>query len=303
MPRYLPVSLSCDLIVSTRKVLAAYSGHCMTVRRSSDDAEMNVGFDSNMVVDIASVLSWSGSDSVYVKTWYDQSGTGTVCQQLTAANQPILINAGTPYYHMARPTVWFDYLLAHWMDVVDLSATQDFTMCCLANWGDDVRYYDQQHIIQKGSGVAGTARCRLVVRYNPNAELATFDRYFGPGTQVAYYGVPTDAMAHCGNASGCELYENTRNIASTANSVSATDTSGHAAIGCNLGTDGLPANALNHWSGPITEIISSPVNQEADIPTIQTDQLSWLAGDNGDSGGGGPVLHPLSSQALHRLGA
>lgn len=64
------------------------------VRRSSDSAEMDVGFSGD-ALDSASMLAWSGSDSVYVTTVYDQTGNAEHLVQATAANQPRIVNAGT----------------------------------------------------------------------------------------------------------------------------------------------------------------------------------------------------------------
>lgn len=92
---------------STRLLSTAYTGNCMIVRRSSDSAELTVGFVSGMI-DLASIESWAGADTVYVKTWFDQSGTGNDITQATGASQPVLYNAGALETINAKPAIYFD---------------------------------------------------------------------------------------------------------------------------------------------------------------------------------------------------
>lgn len=81
-------------LYSLRKQLTSYSGSAIRVRRSSDSTEQDIGFTAGNLLDTASLLSFAGSGSAYVKTWYDQSGGGKNLSQTTAANQPRIVNAG-----------------------------------------------------------------------------------------------------------------------------------------------------------------------------------------------------------------
>lgn len=72
-----------------RKLRAAYGGSAVRVRRVSDDAEQDIGFDGENL-DWASAISFKGGSSLTVKTWYDQSGNGYNATQSTNANQPSL---------------------------------------------------------------------------------------------------------------------------------------------------------------------------------------------------------------------
>jgi hypothetical protein len=89
---------------SLRLINSSYTGKCIRARRSSDNAEQDIAFDTNGDLSTSSKIedgstsfsSWYGSDSVYVKTWYDQSVTNTYnAGQSTAGNQPRIVNAGT----------------------------------------------------------------------------------------------------------------------------------------------------------------------------------------------------------------
>lgn len=92
---------------SVRKLRTAYSGASMRVRRSSDNAEMDVSFASDEM-DTASMLTWSGSDSVFVTTWYDQSGNALDAVMATAGSQPMIANAGVLEVQNTKPAPRFD---------------------------------------------------------------------------------------------------------------------------------------------------------------------------------------------------
>jgi len=78
---------------SLRKLRLAYAGSCIRVRRSSDNAEQDIGFVAN-VLDTASLLTFTGANNGFVTTWYDQSGSGLNLTQTTAAKQPQIVSSG-----------------------------------------------------------------------------------------------------------------------------------------------------------------------------------------------------------------
>ena len=80
---------------SLRKLDNNYVGSAIRVRRSSDNTELNIGFDGNGDLDTSTLTTFVGANSAFVTTWYDQSGLGRNLSQATAANQPRIVNAGT----------------------------------------------------------------------------------------------------------------------------------------------------------------------------------------------------------------
>lgn len=78
---------------SLRKLLTAYAGSSMRVRRSSDNTEQDIGFSAGLL-DTAALLTFAGAGSAFVKTWYDQSGGAHDLSQSTTANQPRIVNSG-----------------------------------------------------------------------------------------------------------------------------------------------------------------------------------------------------------------
>ena len=79
---------------SIRKLRTAYTGNCLRVRRSSDNAESDFGFVGSDL-DTASLVSFVGANDGFVTTWYDQSGNANNLVQTTAARQPQIVSAGS----------------------------------------------------------------------------------------------------------------------------------------------------------------------------------------------------------------
>jgi hypothetical protein len=99
---------------SLRKLRNSYNGACIRVRRSSDNAEQDIGFVNNQL-DTASLLSFVGSGSGFVKTWYDQSSLGgSNAFQNTNGSQPRIVNNGVITTSSGKPSInffgsqWFD---------------------------------------------------------------------------------------------------------------------------------------------------------------------------------------------------
>lgn len=90
---FLDVYPSSTLAVSLRKLNSSYSGNCIRVRRSNDNAEQDIGFVNN-AIDTASLKTFVSSANGFVTKWYDQSGNGNDLSQATAANQPQLVASG-----------------------------------------------------------------------------------------------------------------------------------------------------------------------------------------------------------------
>ena len=91
--------------------VSGYSGPCMRVRRSSDNVEADVGFDTNGVIgltsgisntsdgqsytDFADFIDHTGTPSTgFCRTWYDQSGNSNDGQESTASSQAKIYDSG-----------------------------------------------------------------------------------------------------------------------------------------------------------------------------------------------------------------
>lgn len=81
---------------SVRKLRTAYTGACMRVRRSSDNAEQDIGFSGNDL-DTAALLSFVGAGNGFITKVYNQGSGGSVndFQQTNAGSQPLIISSGS----------------------------------------------------------------------------------------------------------------------------------------------------------------------------------------------------------------
>ena len=92
---------------SLRKLRSAYTGNCIEVRRSSDNALQNIGFVNNRL-DTASLLSFVGAGDGFVRTWYDQSGNGLNYSNTNVdTTQPRIVNSGVLETDLGKPIIRF----------------------------------------------------------------------------------------------------------------------------------------------------------------------------------------------------
>ena len=93
---------------SLRLLRTAYTGNCIEVRRSNDNTTSNIGFSGNYL-DTAALKTFCGSNSCFVRTWYDQSTNArNVIQTADNTRQPRIVNAGTIERRNGQCTVFFD---------------------------------------------------------------------------------------------------------------------------------------------------------------------------------------------------
>ncbi len=101
------VELAYKAVYSTRKAVPDYTGPCMRVRRSSDNAQLDIGYVGDDL-DTATLLSFAGVGSAFLTIWYEESGMSIPLAQATAANQPIIVLNGVLQTLNGKPAVNFD---------------------------------------------------------------------------------------------------------------------------------------------------------------------------------------------------
>lgn len=84
---------SSSVAFSLRQLKKNYSGPVLKIRRDSDSATQDVGFVDG-VLDTAAALSFVGSGTGFVATWYDQGDSGLNATNATTNEQPTIINSG-----------------------------------------------------------------------------------------------------------------------------------------------------------------------------------------------------------------
>jgi len=103
-PLLLDIFPNASVAYSLRKLRTNYNGACIRVRRSSDNAEQDIGFVNNEL-DTASLLSFVGSGSGFVKTWYDQSINGYNSTNTTNSQQPRIVLSGAIDISSLKPSL------------------------------------------------------------------------------------------------------------------------------------------------------------------------------------------------------
>jgi len=88
--------------------LNKYATLSMRVRRDSDDAEQDFGFDSAGDLDVAGITSFCGNSNGYAVTWYDQSGSGNDVTQATTSNQPKIYDGSVVLTKNGKPALDLD---------------------------------------------------------------------------------------------------------------------------------------------------------------------------------------------------
>ena len=80
---------------SLRKLRTDYTGDAIRIRRFSDNAEQDIGFDANGDLDTAAITSFVGANSAAVVTWYEQSGQASTFNltQTNTGRQPRITDA------------------------------------------------------------------------------------------------------------------------------------------------------------------------------------------------------------------
>jgi hypothetical protein len=91
-----------------RRESRSYTGNAIRVRRSSDNAEANIGFTAIGDLDTTALLNFVGSGNGFVTILYDKSGNGRNATQTTPDNQPRIVNAGVIETQNGKPVVRFD---------------------------------------------------------------------------------------------------------------------------------------------------------------------------------------------------
>ena len=91
---------------------SAYSGPCMRLRRSSDNAEQDIGFNSSGWLDETAALAFVGSGDGFMVAWYNQTPQYGVVKfiQPDATKQPLVVISGALYKvgTAQRPAIKFD---------------------------------------------------------------------------------------------------------------------------------------------------------------------------------------------------
>lgn len=166
---------------SVRKLRNAYTGSAIRVRRSSDNAEQNIGFVAGNL-DTSALTTFCSATDGFVTTWYDQSGNARNATQTTAVNQPKIVSSGTVLTINGKPRMDFDgsndsfditssftYAAAHYQSFVGrrnasgrrlmaLGGTYLFTI-----WTNNIYYFNAVVGFQTSSNASDATTAHLLL--------------------------------------------------------------------------------------------------------------------------------------------
>jgi len=92
---------------SVRRLSSSYTGACMRVREDGTNTETDIGFNSAGHVDVLAIRDHCGSNSGFIRYWYDQSGNAVDAGQATETSQPQIYNGTTVFSQNGKPRIEF----------------------------------------------------------------------------------------------------------------------------------------------------------------------------------------------------
>lgn len=90
----LNITANCVMAFSIYKVVGEYQGSCIRVRRSSDNAEQDIGFVDGYI-DVTSLETFCSGTNGFVSIWYNQVSFGNNAVQATTSIQPQIVSSGS----------------------------------------------------------------------------------------------------------------------------------------------------------------------------------------------------------------
>ena len=133
--KYLLDLFPATVAYSLRKLRAGQT-RAIRVRRSSDNAEQDIGFVGDEL-NTASLLSFCGVGDGFVHTWYDSSVNGYNATQTTQANQPQIVSSGAVITDNGKPAIQFDGT----DDTLGMSVNITMSMISsVFNWNNKTNY-------------------------------------------------------------------------------------------------------------------------------------------------------------------
>jgi hypothetical protein len=245
---------------SVRKLSKDYTGNCMRIRRDSDQATQDIGFDGNGDLDTAAIATFCTGAFGYVTRWYDQSGNGNDATQNTAGSQPIIYDrvAAAVVTENGKPALDFLGLNNPFRLTSSFSsASQPNTAVVISTLATDVVNNNKDLI-----GLDGSINNSMLFSFQQNN--------YTPDEWQAYAG--TLYQTNTASDGNQNIHFGLFNGASSAyhlngTSIGSGDFGSASVAGLSIGS-----NAANqaHWAGTIQEVIFYPSDQSSNRTGIET---------------------------------
>ena len=252
---------------SLRLLDTDYTGSAIRVRRASDNAEQDIGFDSNGDLDTTALATFCSGTDGFVKVWYDQSGNGLDAEQTTTGAQPKVYDSVNGVIEDGsvgneKPAVFFNGTTTSLLtSSVLISGAVGRSMFAVAK---DTYTVNNATIISltnsttTSSGDFWIWTKEMAVRVNGNKVWAS-----NPWNSQSINSIHLPSN---GDVVDISLYENGTIATSTGESAATINTmsTGVSEIGAYRQTGGY------WWSGPIQEIVLYDSDQSSNRTGIET---------------------------------
>lgn len=153
---------------SLRRVRGEYTGPAVRLRRSSDNAQLDIGFNADGTLDTAASDAFYDGSNLQAVTWYDQSGNGRDTTQTEPGPQPLLYNDGGLISHQGFPGLRFVGADEFPFDStgLDIGSLSAFAV------GKYQQGTDTEYLLAVSGNADGNKRFQVPVRYDSNFNYA-----------------------------------------------------------------------------------------------------------------------------------
>jgi hypothetical protein len=110
---------------SLRKLSSDYTGAAIQVTKDNSTFQ-DIGFDVSGKLDQTSLTTYAAGGSVYVSTWYDQSGNGKDAVQTINSGQPLIVESGVINVFNTKPSISFTSTSQYFMGPIVTAQTVSF---------------------------------------------------------------------------------------------------------------------------------------------------------------------------------
>ena len=284
---------------------ADHVGPLVRVRRTSDNATLDIAADPiTGHLDTPTLLTFVGSGSGYVVTWYDQSGNGRHLTQTTASMQPRIVSAGVLETKNGRPTI----RQVAGVDGTGLTAGWSFSGAAVTTSAvaslDDTAGDPWKGLVTISAGqddFSAVDRAPLLLQHQFESGIATFRNGALTGSAAVGTGVASVAIATYDGASAALRING---VASAATPSTGTFSTTQLAVGQRILA--APGNKYE-WVGTYSEIVLFPSALGAtDRTTLEGEQGLYYGIQTGADAMSTPVLDqvsapPVAAYGLRRL--
>lgn len=178
LPPLLDAYPGASAAYSVRKLRTAYIGNCIRVRRSSDNTEQDIGFDSNGNLDESGLTTFVGANNGFVTTWYDQSGNGHNLAQSTALNQPQIVGSGTVLKRNSKP-------------ILQTDGNSFLTNSTIPSWGSVNSIFFNLYLTSTRDNIAMSSSNTDTNQHFPSRQANGTNRYYDSLSNITASALPT----------------------------------------------------------------------------------------------------------------